>query len=152
MDPYRQGFAEAFAEVTGGERPIQLFRSLHAARRWLLEGGAHAEQEGEQVHVPDLDQPGDGQEAEHSGGRRERELRQRKQPPLRHPVGDQAAPGAKEQHRQELQRGGQADGDAGVGEAEDEPDRGDATDVYGRGGGVLGLAFADVWKETCDAR
>ncbi len=42
VNPDRKGFAEAFAEVTKGERPIQLFRSLHAARRWLLEGGAHA--------------------------------------------------------------------------------------------------------------
>ncbi|MCW5736033.1 MAG: hypothetical protein KIS73_18030 [Enhydrobacter sp.] len=40
VDPGRQGFAEAFADVTRGERPIQLFRSLHAARRWLLEGAA----------------------------------------------------------------------------------------------------------------
>jgi hypothetical protein len=38
VDPGRRGFAEAFAEVTRGERPIKLFRSLHAARRWLLEG------------------------------------------------------------------------------------------------------------------
>lgn len=42
VNPDRQGFADAFAEVTRGERPIQLFRSLHAARQWLLEGGAHA--------------------------------------------------------------------------------------------------------------
>jgi len=42
VDPARRGFAEAFAEVTYGERPIKLFRSLHVARRWLAEGGAHA--------------------------------------------------------------------------------------------------------------
>jgi hypothetical protein len=41
VDPRRKGFAEAFAELTYGERPIRLFRSLHVARRWLLEGGAH---------------------------------------------------------------------------------------------------------------
>lgn len=42
VNPDRRGFAEAFAEVTKGERPIQLFRSLQAARQWLLDGGAHA--------------------------------------------------------------------------------------------------------------
>jgi hypothetical protein len=35
VNPARQGFAEAFAEVTQGDRPIELFTSLHAARRWL---------------------------------------------------------------------------------------------------------------------
>jgi hypothetical protein len=40
VDPRRRGFAEAFAEVTRGERPIKLFRSLHVARRWLREGAA----------------------------------------------------------------------------------------------------------------
>ena len=42
VNPDRRGFADAFAEVTQGERPIRLFKSLHAARKWLLEGGAHA--------------------------------------------------------------------------------------------------------------
>jgi len=37
VNPQRTGFAEAFAEVTQGERPVQLFSSLHAARRWLKE-------------------------------------------------------------------------------------------------------------------
>jgi hypothetical protein len=35
VNPARQGFAEAFAEVTQGDRPIELFTSLHVARRWL---------------------------------------------------------------------------------------------------------------------
>lgn len=35
VDPARRGFADAFADVTRGERPIQLFRSLHEARKWL---------------------------------------------------------------------------------------------------------------------
>lgn len=42
INPNRKGFADAFAEVTKGERPIQLFSSLHEARKWLLDGGAHA--------------------------------------------------------------------------------------------------------------
>ncbi len=29
--------AEKFAELTTGERPVKVFRSLHAARRWLDE-------------------------------------------------------------------------------------------------------------------
>ncbi len=37
VNPARKGFAEAFADVTQGERPIELFASLHAARRWLKE-------------------------------------------------------------------------------------------------------------------
>ena len=32
--------AEKFAELTTGERPVQVFRSLHAARRWLDECAA----------------------------------------------------------------------------------------------------------------
>ena len=34
VNPARKGFAEAFAEVTQGDRPIELFTSLHAARSW----------------------------------------------------------------------------------------------------------------------
>ena len=41
VDPNRPGFADAFAEITRGERPVELFSSLHAARRWLIDGGAH---------------------------------------------------------------------------------------------------------------
>ncbi len=32
--------AEKFAELTTGERPVQVFRSLHVARRWLDECSA----------------------------------------------------------------------------------------------------------------
>jgi hypothetical protein len=35
INPDRIGFANMFADVTQGERPIQLFRSLHEARAWL---------------------------------------------------------------------------------------------------------------------
>ena len=41
VDPSRKGFADAFTEVTRGERPVELFRSLQSARKWLIEGGAH---------------------------------------------------------------------------------------------------------------
>lgn len=35
IDPNREGFAHAFAEVTKGERPVMLFQTIHAARKWL---------------------------------------------------------------------------------------------------------------------
>ena len=35
IDPDRVGFANVFADVTQGERPIQLFKSLHEARAWI---------------------------------------------------------------------------------------------------------------------
>lgn len=35
IDPERVGFADVFADVTQGERPIQLFKSLHEARTWI---------------------------------------------------------------------------------------------------------------------
>ena len=35
INPARVGFANVFADVTQGERPIRLFRSLHEARAWL---------------------------------------------------------------------------------------------------------------------
>ncbi len=35
INPEREGFANVFADLTKGERPIQLFRSIHDARAWL---------------------------------------------------------------------------------------------------------------------
>jgi hypothetical protein len=35
INPERIGFANVFADLTHGERPIQLFKSLHEARAWL---------------------------------------------------------------------------------------------------------------------
>lgn len=37
VDPEREGFAELFAQATRNDRPINLFESLHEARRWLAE-------------------------------------------------------------------------------------------------------------------
>ena len=34
-DPDGTAFPSTFADLTKGERPIQLFRSLHEARTWL---------------------------------------------------------------------------------------------------------------------
>lgn len=36
VDPKRKGFAEFFTDATRGDRPVQLFASLHEARRWLM--------------------------------------------------------------------------------------------------------------------
>jgi hypothetical protein len=35
IDPKREGFANAFADVTNGDRPVMLFHAIHAARKWL---------------------------------------------------------------------------------------------------------------------
>jgi hypothetical protein len=35
--PEDEGFANAFAGITEGDRPVRLFHSLHQARRWLEE-------------------------------------------------------------------------------------------------------------------
>lgn len=35
IDPLRIGFPNMFADLTKGERPIELFRNLHEARAWL---------------------------------------------------------------------------------------------------------------------
>ena len=37
INPDRVGFAHAFADVTKGDRPVKLFRTLREARRWLEE-------------------------------------------------------------------------------------------------------------------
>ena len=34
-DPQHESFPQAFAELTKGDRPVMLFHSLHAARKWL---------------------------------------------------------------------------------------------------------------------
>ena len=37
VSPKDEGFAQAFAGITEGDRPVRLFHSLHQARRWLEE-------------------------------------------------------------------------------------------------------------------
>ena len=76
-----------------------------------------AHREDREVDHPGRDDAGRGDGEEADRGDRHQRLGGDQQPPLREAVGEQAAPGAEEQHRQELQRGGQADGDAAVGEA-----------------------------------
>jgi len=50
VNPARKGFAETFAELTQGERPIELFASLHAARRWLKESKAGVSRQSATLH------------------------------------------------------------------------------------------------------
>jgi hypothetical protein len=40
VDPRRAEVAEKFAALTTGERPVKVFHSLHAARKWLNEFAA----------------------------------------------------------------------------------------------------------------
>ena len=51
------------------------------------------------------------------GGKRHQHLGRHQQLALWEAVGEQAAPGAEKQDRQELQRGGEPDGDAAAGQA-----------------------------------
>ena len=37
VNPKDTHAADKFAELTAGERPVKVFQSLHAARRWLDE-------------------------------------------------------------------------------------------------------------------
>jgi hypothetical protein len=39
INPNRTGFAHSFANITRGDRPISLFKSLHEAREWLANSG-----------------------------------------------------------------------------------------------------------------
>jgi hypothetical protein len=39
INPDRVGFAHSFANITRGDRPISLFKSLHEARDWLARSG-----------------------------------------------------------------------------------------------------------------
>ena len=71
-----------------------------------VEGRGRAEQEGQDVDVPDLGRARDGEEAEHRGGQRHAEVGQLEQPLLGHPVGDQPGERGEQQEGQELQAGG----------------------------------------------
>lgn len=50
VNPARKGFAEAFADVTQGDRPIELFTSLHAARSWLKQSREGAPRSSPSLH------------------------------------------------------------------------------------------------------
>ena len=84
-----------------------------------------AHREDREVDHPGRDDAGAGDREEADRGERHQRLGHHQQPPLREAVGEQPAPGAEEEHRQELQRRGQADRDAAAGQAEDQPERGD---------------------------
>lgn len=119
-------------EVGGvqADRVAQLVLADHFGDEGLpggvVEDGDQAEDEGDQVDVPDLHvpaqrEPGEGQAGEAHGG-----LGEQQQLALGEAVGDDTAVEPEEQHRQELQRGGDADRGGRAGEAEHQPVLGDA--------------------------
>ena len=69
------------------------------------------------VDHPRLLDAEDGDEEEAGGRDRHQRLGDEEEVALREAVGEQAAVGAEEEHRQELQGGGEADREAGVGQA-----------------------------------
>src|SRR5690606_20029752 len=96
----------------------------------VVEGGDDAEQAGEHVDVPELDVPGEHQRAEAEREQPHGALRGHEEAAAREAVGEQPGPRGQREHGRELERGDDADGDAGaVGEvAEDGPVLRDALD------------------------
>ena len=92
----------------------------------VVEDGDQAEDEGDQVDVPDLHMAAEGEHGEGEAGQAHGGLGEQQQLALGEAVGDDAAVEPEEQHRQELQRGGDADRGGGAGEAEHQPVLGDA--------------------------
>ena len=78
------------------------------------------------VDVPRLGDAGDGEDAEHRGGRRHDDLRHHHHRALGEAIGDHAGDRREQQDRQELQPGRQAEGAGAAGEGEHEPVLGDA--------------------------
>ncbi len=119
-------------EVGGVEADgvAQLVRADHLGDEGLpgrvVEDGDQAEDEGDQVDVPDLHMAAQREHGEGEAGEAHRGLGDQQQRALGEAVGDDAAVEPEEQHRQELQRGGDADGGGGAGEAEHQPVLGDA--------------------------
>jgi hypothetical protein len=64
-----------------------------------------AQQEAEQVDVPELDRVGEGQDRQRPGQNGGNRLSADQQAPLRHPVGNQAGEQPQHQHRRELEDG-----------------------------------------------
>ena len=91
-----------------------------------VEGRADAEDEGQHVDVPHLDDTRHGDHAQDQRGGRHRQLRELEQAPLGEPVGDDAGVRREQQHGQELQAGGDAESRAAaVGELQHQPVLGD---------------------------
>ena len=92
-----------------------------------VEGRADAEDERQQVDVPDLDDAGHGDQAEHQRGAGHHRLGDLEQPALGEAVGDHAGVRREQQHGQELEAGGDAERRAAAaGELEHQPVLGDA--------------------------
>ena len=92
----------------------------------VVHGGHQAKSERENIHMPDGDHTAHVQHPEGERHQRHAQLGGNEQATLRVPVGEHPAPQPEEQHRQELQAGGDAQGGpAAVGQLEDQPVLGD---------------------------
>jgi hypothetical protein len=108
------------------DQPLGADQLDHEALPGRVVDGEHgAAGEGGDVDHRRRHHPGGGDREQPDRRQRHQHLGGDQQPPLRDAVGEQPAPGAEEQHRQELQRGDEADSDARAGQAEDQPDSGD---------------------------
>ena len=76
--------------------------------RGVLEGVVQAEDDGQQADLPEAGRAGHDKQPEHQGLEPHGDLQRDHEPPLVHPVGDDAAIRTEEQDRQSLQRHGQA--------------------------------------------
>ncbi len=89
-----------------GDCVVQVFVSDQLRDEGLahrrIERGRTAEQEGEDVHVPEPDDPGNGQHPQRQGEGAHRRLRGDQQPALIEMVGSKAGPGQQEELRSKL--------------------------------------------------
>ena len=91
----------------------------------VLEGGDRARREGEEVHGPERLVAGEHEHGEGGGHDRADGVHRDEQVVAVAPVGEDAAPGAEHEDREELGGGDQADGDAAVGDGQHEQADGD---------------------------
>ncbi len=92
---------------------------------WVVDRVDRPAGEDEREHHPRLDPARRGQRPQGECGHGHERLRDRQQPSLGHPVRQQPAPGAGEQHRDELKGGRQPEREAAVRQAQHEPHLGD---------------------------
>src|SRR5690606_18284803 len=81
----------------------------------VVDDGGQAERERGDVDVPDLDAVGEREDGQHQGGEGHRGLGDEQGGALAQPVDEDASVEAEQQHRQELQGRGDADGGGGAG-------------------------------------
>ena len=143
--------AEVERRAVEADRVGQVVRADHLHDEGLpgrvVERGAQTEQGREDEDVPDRDDAGEVEHAERDRDQAHERLGEDQQLALGVAVGEHPAPRAEEQHRQELQPGGDAERDAVVvGELDDQPVLGDAlhpgADVRDHAPGVVDAVVA----------